>query len=80
MKRTSVLVLLVATLISSVTFAKTKPFETKVGSSASFAIIPKLKQKKFDLVYVSQSTAPVTITLLDMRGNELSKERVKGHS
>lgn len=80
MKRTSVLLLLVVTLLSGTAFAKTKPLETKVGNSASFTIIPKAKLQKFDLVYVSENSSPVTVSIYNEDGDRIYAQTIKGYA
>lgn len=80
MKRTSVLLLLVVTLLSGTAFAKIKPLETKVGNSASFTIIPKAKLQKFDLVYVSDKASPVTVSIYNEEGERIHIQKIKGYA
>ena len=60
--------------ISAASFA----LDTELGETSSFKIVPKA-DKKYDLYYVSESDAPVTISIYDDEGILITSDKVKNH-
>lgn len=60
--------------ISAASFA----LDTELGETSSFKIVPKA-DKKYDLYYVSESDAPVTISIYDDEGTLITNDKVKNN-
>ena len=70
----SILMAALFLLVSVGTFAEDK----ELGETSSFKIVPK-SDVKYDLYYVSESDAPVNISIYDDHGNLISSDKVKNH-
>jgi hypothetical protein len=60
--------------ISAASFA----LDTELGKTSSFKIVPKA-DKKYDLYYVSESDAPVTISIYDDEGTLITNDKIKNN-
>jgi hypothetical protein len=60
--------------ISAASFA----LDTELGETSSFKIVPKA-DKKYDLYYVSESDAPVTISIYDDEGTLIANDKIKNN-
>lgn len=73
MKKTTLLAALFL-LISVATFAE----DNELGETSSFKIVAKA-DLKYDLYYVSESDAPVTVRIYDESGNLIRDDKIKNH-
>ena len=61
-------------LVSVATFAE----DNELGETSSFKIVPKANLK-YDLYYVSESDAPVTVRIYDEAGRLITNDKIKNH-
>ena len=80
MKRTNLMIALLIVAFSTATLANISVRDEKSTEKTRLKVIPKEHPAKFDLIYVSEIQGPVTVEILNMKGELVAIDRIKKHN